>query len=335
MDARARARDAPCVSVPASSPLVPTPPPDDGAARADRLSDVLKELQLSSATYRSLRLRGDWRLRFDGPLRGVHVVVAGTPHLSVDDGPTHALAPGDLVVLPRADAHTMLSGPRSSAAAISSRTLAERSPDRETVFGPDGEEECRIVCGVFFFTEEDHPAVAGLPSCIHVPADANRRPWLEGLTTALVAEAVERGPGSEVVMARLSDALVTRALRHHAETDEEPGWLHGLRDPAIAQALAVVHGGLRRPWTVAGLAAETGLSRTAFAARFTRLVGQPPMHYVLGCRIRHAKTLLRADRLTIEAVAAQVGYSSAAAFSSAFTRHEGLTPGAYRRRSLP
>lgn len=122
----------------------------------------------------------------------------------------------------------------SGNAAYSSLKLADSSRDTETVFG-DGGAETRIVCGVFFFADEDHPAVAGFPSCIHVPADAHRVPWLAGLTHALVAETIERGPGSDVVMARLSDPLVTRALRYHLETSNEPGWLHGLRDPAISR----------------------------------------------------------------------------------------------------
>ncbi len=300
------------------------------ATRQDLLSQVLRELRLESATYRSLVLRGDWRLRFDGPLRGVHVVVQGSPHLALDDGTAYDLSPGDLVVLPRADAHTMCSSADSLAPAYSSTALARRSPDVEAVFGEAGP-VTRLVCGVFFFADDEHPAVQGLPSCIHVPADRVRDPWLDGVTSALVAEATARGPGSEVVMARLSDALVTRALRHHLETAEQPGWLHGLRDPAIARALAALHADLGRQWTVAGLAREAGLSRTAFAARFTALVGQSPMGYAAGCRMRRAQALLRGDRLTVDAVAAQVGYGSDAAFSAAFLRHTGVTPGAYRR----
>ena len=300
----------------------------------DLLSRVLRELRLDSATYRSLRLRGEWRLRFDGPLRGVHVVVAGHPHLSLDDGTAYQLGPGDLVVLPRADAHTMASSADVRRPPYSSLELAERSPDVEAVFGDAGE-ETRIVCGVFFFADDDHPAVAGFPSCIHVPADAQRAPWLRGLTEALVAEAVERGAGSDVVMARLSDALVARALRYHLETADEPGWLHGLRDPAIARALTALHDDLGRPWTVAGLAQEAGLSRTAFAARFSGLVGSSPMEYAYGCRMRRTEALLRGNRLTVEAIANQVGYGSESALSAAFVRYSGTTPGAYRRESAP
>ncbi len=311
------------MSVRAASPSVPTD---------DVLSSVLRELRLDSATYRSLLLRGEWRLRFDGPLRGVHIVASGHPFLALDDGTSHHLGPGDLVVLPRADAHTLSSAADVRRAPYSSRELAERSPDVEAVFG-EGTDEVRIVCGVFFLADEAHPAVSGFPSCIRVPADAQGAPWLAGLTDALVAEAVERGPGSDVVMARVSDALVTRALRYHLETSDEPGWLHGLRDPAVSRALSALHGDLARPWTVAGLAREAGLSRTSFAARFAELVGQAPMEYAFGCRMRRTEALLRSNKMTVAAIAHQVGYGSESALSAAFTRYAGTAPGAYRREA--
>jgi AraC-like DNA-binding protein len=326
MDVTTPPRHPPCVSVRGSSSSVQAGR-DHGI---DLLSQVLRELRLDSASFRSLLLRGEWRLRFDGPLRGVHIVVSGHPYLALDDGTARLLGPGDLVVLPRADAHTMSSAADVRRPAYSSLRLADASPEVETVFG-SGDPETRIVCGVFFFADEDHPAVAGFPRYIHVPANAQEAAWLTGLTQALLAEVVERGPGSDVVMARLSDALVTRALRFHLETTEEPGWLHGLRDPAVSRALSALHRDLRRSWTIASLAQEAGLSRAAFAARFTALVGQSPMEYVFGSRMRRAETLLSSDRLTVAAVAAQVGYGSESALSAAFVRYSGTTPGAYRK----
>ncbi len=317
---------APYVSVRGTPSSVRKPP--DGPR--DLLSQVLSESRMSSATFRALVLRGQWRLRFDGALRGVHIVVSGHPHLALDDGTQRSLGPGDLVVLPRADAHTLSSSATPQGPTYSSLALADSSPDVEVTFGQTGE-QTRIVCGVFFFADDSHPAVAGLPRCIHVPADALRADWLRGLGDAVVAEALERGPGSDVVLARLSDALVTRALRYHLENADEPGWLHGLRDPSISRALTALHDDLARPWTVASLAREAGQSRTAFAARFTALVGQPPMEYTLVCRMRHAQSLLRDKRLTVAAIAGQVGYGSESALSAAFTRFTGTTPGAYRR----
>jgi AraC-like DNA-binding protein len=301
----------------------------------DLLSAVLRELRLASATYRSLSLHAPWRLRFDGGLRGVHVVVHGRCLLTLDGAPPRILVAGDLVVLPQADSHILTSPDGSSAPVVSSLALAQRTSGSLLSAGGAGE-ETRIICGAFTFGEQDHPVVAGLPACIAVPAQGGQAlGWLAGLSAALITEAEEGGPGSEIVMARISDALITRALRHHLETADEPGWLRGLQDPFVSRALAALHADLSAPWTVASLARTAGLSRAAFAARFTRTVGRPPMDYVLHIRIRKAMTLLRAEQATVRKVAAQVGYGSEAALSAAFLRHTGTTPGAYRRSTGP
>jgi AraC-like DNA-binding protein len=301
----------------------------------DVLSSVLRELRLDSATYRSLSLRAPWRLRFDGGLRGVHIVVSGRCLLTLRGAPSTPLESGDLVVLPRADSHELCSLDGVRAPLLSSLALAERTSGTELSAGGQGE-QTRIVCGAFFLGQEDHPAVVGLPTCIHVPGQDGRAPgWLSGLTAALVAETEQGGAGSDIVMARLSDALVTRALRHHLQSADEPGWLRGLRDPYVARALAALHADLAASWTVESLAHAAGLSRAAFAARFTRTVGRPPMDYVLHCRMRKAMTLLRIERATVGKVASRVGYGSEAALSAAFLRHTGTTPGAYRRATTP
>jgi AraC-like DNA-binding protein len=300
----------------------------------DLLSAVLQELRLHSATYRYLELHPPWRLRFDGGLRGVHVVLTGGGTLTPDGQPPRHLGPGDLVVLPRADSHELASPGAAGVPAVSSLELARRTDGNRIVVdgaGPPGE-VTTLLCGAFFFDDTDHPAIAGFPHCIHVPGRHGRAPaWLAGLTAALATETQHGGPGSEIVMARLSDALITRALRHHLETADETGWLRGLRDPHIAKALAAIHTDLAKAWTLPLMARIAGLSRSAFAARFTHIVGQTPMQYLYRHRMRKAATLLRADDATVATIATRVGYGSEAAFSAAFTRHTGMPPGAYRR----
>ncbi len=300
----------------------------------DILSAVLRELRLESATYRSLVLHAPWRLRFDGGLRGVHIVVRGRCVLTLDSGHALELNSGDMVVLPQADSHVLRSPDGKQAPLLSSLALAQRTAGTELSIGAPGGEQTRIVCGAFFLGQENHPAVAGLPSCIHVPGrDGSAPEWLAGLSTALVAEAVEGGPGSEVVMARLSDALVTRALRHHVDSGQDPGWLRGLRDPYVARALTALHEDLSTRWTVESLARAAGLSRSAFAARFTRLVGLAPMAYLFQCRMLTAMKLLRDEKVTVAKAAGRVGYGSEAALSAAFSRYNGTTPGAYRKET--
>lgn len=299
----------------------------------DVLSSVLRELRFESASYRRLDLRAPWRLRFDGGLRGVHIVVQGRCSITVDGEQPRNLETGDLVVLPRADSHQMSSVGDEHGPAESALNLAKRTSGPQLNVGGAGP-TTTILCGAFFFGDDGHPAVAGLQSFIHVPGQRGRSPsWLTGLTGALAAETVDGGPGSEVVMARLSDALITRALRHHVETGEERGWLRGLSDPYVATALTAVHDNLAARWTLQSLAEAAGLSRAAFAARFADTMHQTPLQYVTQCRMRRAMTLLRSEQLPLAAVATRVGYSSEAALSAAFVRHVGLPPGHYRRSS--
>jgi AraC-like DNA-binding protein len=297
----------------------------------DLLSAVLRELRLASAAYFVLELDAPWRVRFDGGLRGVHVVDAGRCVLGVDGADPRTLAAGDLVLLPRADSHELWSEDGARSRPLSSFALAERAVDRRvTVPGPGV--RTRLLCGAFAL-DDDHPAVRGFPRSIVVPGDgAAAPPWVHGLSAALAHEVGDGGPGSEVVMARLSDALVTRALRHHLETSADPGWLAGLRDPGVAAALAAVHAEPAAAWDLAALAAVAGLSRSAFAARFSEVVGQTPMRYVFEYRMRCAARLLTAGGgATVASVASAVGYGSEPAFAAAFVRYAGRPPGAYRR----
>jgi AraC-like DNA-binding protein len=298
----------------------------------DLLSAVLRELRLDSAGYRWLELGAPYRVGFDRPgLRGVHLIARGGCEAVLADGTVHPLAAGDLVIFPRGDAHVLRSPGPAAATPVSGFELAVRTPGTRLRAGGPAVDTV-VVCGAFVAGEPDHPVLRGLPRLVHVPGAGGRPPpWVAPLVDALAAEAFDGGPGSELVMARLSDALLVRALRHHGDTVDQPGWLAGLRDPYVAAALAAVHTDPGRPWSLAALARTAGLSRAAFAARFTDRVGEPAMHYLLALRMQRAKALLRDRRATVAAVAAQVGYSSDVAFAAAFKRAVGTSPGAYRR----
>ena len=278
----------------------------------DLLSAVFRELRFESAAYRWLELGRTFRMDFDQPdLRGVHIVARGTCELAFEDGAVEHLAAGDLVILPRGDHHVL-------------RSYADAN--HETV----------VVCGAFLIGAADHPVLRGLPRAVLVRGDEGRtQPWLAPLIEALSAEAHDGGPGSDLVMARLSDAMVLRALRHYSATIDHRGWLAGLRDPYLAPVLAAVHADLAQPWTLTRLAATAGLSRTAFAARFSDRVGEPAMRYLTALRMQRAKTLLRDERATVTAVAARVGYRSDVGFAAAFKREVGVSPGTYRRGHGP
>lgn len=308
----------------------------EGAApEPDLLSAVLRELRFESAAYRWLELGAPYRVGFDVPgLRGVHLIARGECDLVWRDGTVLPLAAGDLVVVPRGDAHVLRSRGAGGGPVMSTMELARAAEGTRVRAGGPGVDTV-VVCGAFRVHEPDHPALRGLPRTILLPGDAGQPPaGLAHLVYALRAEAFDGGPGSDLVMARLSDALLVRALRQYGDTVERPGWLAGLSDPYVAAALAAIHADLAHPWTLTALARAAGLSRAALAARFTGRVGEPAMRYLLALRMQRAKSLLRDPRTTLGAVATRVGYRSDAAFATAFKREVGVSPGAYRRAAL-
>ena len=219
----------------------------------DVLGSVLQELRFESTEYRSLRLGAPFRVSFAEPgLRGVHVVVEGECEVSVSGRPPHRLRAGDLVLFPRGDAHVLhagrVRGPTQSGVALAMAT--ERGMD---VRAGGAGAETLVLCGAFVITRHDHPALAALPEIVHVTEGSGRERWLAPSVDALSAEVFHGGPGSGVVMTRLSDALVARALGFHVEAAQEPGLLLGLGDPYVA-------GGVRRAISAAGGGYAGGLS---------------------------------------------------------------------------
>jgi AraC-like DNA-binding protein len=184
----------------------------------------------------------------------------------------------------------------------------------------------------------DHPAARNvidlLPPTVLVEASAS--PGLEWMQTTLrlmAAEAGELRPGGEAVITRLGDILVVQALRSWIESDPaaQTGWLGALQDRQIGRAISLIHHEPGRAWTVGSLARELAMSRSALAARFTELVGEPVMQYVRRWRMQVAMSILQEEGATAAELAARLGYRSEAAFNRAFKRVVGVPPGAVRR----
>jgi len=169
--------------------------------------------------------------------------------------------------------------------------------------------------------------VSLLPRLVHIRGD--RR--LATLVQLVAEESLGARPAREVVLSRLLEVLLIEALRSTAGTDAPPGLLRGLSDERLAVAIRCMHDNPTRPWTVAQLAKEAALSRSAFFERFSNAVGAAPMEYLLAWRMALAKNLLRTSKNGVAEVAELVGYSSASAFSVAFSRHVGLSPTRYAR----
>lgn len=170
--------------------------------------------------------------------------------------------------------------------------------------------------------------IAALPMLVVLPADR----WRSPVMALLDAEMVKDEPGQEVVLDRLLDLMLVAVLRAwFAGPDADaPGWYRAHSDPVVGRALRLLQNNPADPWTVASLAAATGVSRATLARRFTELVGEPPMTFLAGWRLALAADLLRDSDATIGAVARQVGYGSSFALSTAFTRVLGVSPQQHR-----
>jgi AraC-like DNA-binding protein len=194
-----------------------------------------------------------------------------------------------------------------------------------------------IVCGSFSFDRTSlKPVTRLLPRFILIKADQTHTLALHSTMQALAAEMSEQAPGSEVVANRLAEVLFIRALRAHIASDPKrnKGWLRAIFDPQMGTALSAIHDRVNTPWTVESLAEAAGMSRSAFAARFKELLSQTPLEYVTEWRMQKAMPLLEQRDKKLIDVARSVGYESDAAFSKAFKRVVGASPGEYLKRGL-
>ena len=205
---------------------------------------------------------------------------------------------------------------------------------------PDGPPEVLLLVGHCAFGSPDAALLVSLlPQLVHVRGEHR----LATLVQLVMDESRARRPGREVILAHLMEVLLIEALRSTAEKNADngkenlaaPGLLRGLADDRLAAALRCMHDDMARAWTVAELAQQSALSRSAFFERFSRAVGVAPMEYLLAWRMACAKDLLRRkEGGGIAAVAGRVGYGSASAFSVAFARHVGMPPARYARGQM-
>lgn len=318
------------MSMHAIEPLDPWPP-------ADPLAEALHFLRMNGAFYCRSELSAPWGLSLP-PMPGYlwfHVVTLGRALLEADESEDRWLQPGDFALVPHGEGHRLRSEPEAPAPGIDELDLEHPSERYEILRHGAGGAPTTLICGAVRF---DHPAarnlVAILPRIIHIEAsNPPQGAWLQSALRLMAAEARELQPGGEAVMTRLADILVIQAIRAWIETDPaaRTGWLGALKDRQIGRAISLIHRQPDRAWTVASLADELAMSRSAFAARFTELVGEPVMHYVARWRMHVALDSLKDEGATVAELASRLGYRSEAAFARAFKRVVGVPPGAVKR----
>lgn len=309
--------------------------------RLDAFASVLSSLHLHSTIYCQAEIAcDDWALRFAAlPVAVFHVVLVGECWFESSDMTTRQrLCAGDMLLLPGGEGHHIVPKP-----GITPRYAIRLDRDvphgRRLLRYGDDEQELVLICGSFDFAVlPHHPLLQSLPAQVVIAGD-NGRPagHLATLFQLIAQEAQAAQLGSDLLLTRLADAVFVEMMRswltQHA--NPPPGWLNACRDPLVGKALHLIHQQPEYAWTVAELAQMVALSRSSFAARFTELVGEPPMQYLTAWRMQLAAYWLRDPYRPVQQVALGIGYETLPAFSKAFKRYAGMSPLAYRLLHLP
>lgn len=265
-----------------------------------------------------------------------HFVAAGTMLLRVEGGDAIEVRAGEYVLLPHNDAHIF--GSDLDVPLLSARDViqAPRAGSISRINHGGGGPGTQLLCGYLASEAPFSPLLAALPPVLKLDVRATPSgAWIESSFRFAASEIAAGRLGSTTVIAKLSELLFVEAVSQFVASlpAERRGWLAGLRDPHVGRALAALHARPTEPWTAEALALEVGMSRSVFAERFTSLVGQPPMQYLTLWRMHVAAQLLREGRGSVAQVGFAVGYESEAAFSRAFKRQLGTSPGAWRKQS--
>lgn len=319
---------------------------------ADVLSDVLRTVRLTGATFFDIMAKAPWVAEQPPREQILPNILPGARHLIayhvfsegscftnlIGDKPFSVEA-GEVLIYTKGDQHVLSSSPGMRANPNGPNPHDAVGGGSQLPFfidvGGSGP-TCRFVCG--FLACDAHPfnpLLDNLPAVIKTSPPKDSSGWLGQLIDQLVRvamiESSGKRAGGESVLAKLSELMFIEVLRQYLEELplEQAGWLSGLRDPFVGKALSTMHAKPALNWTIENLAKEVGISRSVLAERFTSLVGMPPMHYLASWRMQIAAGMLSAG-VNIASVAAQTGYSSEEAFSRAFKKLVGVPPSSWR-----
>ena len=314
----------------------------------DALSDVLRVVRLKGGVFLHAEFTAPWCIssQFTGEdfgrlLEGArhlvlyHYVVEGHMWAQLPDREPVKVEAGEVLILPHNDRHLL--GSHLDLSPVPSNQVVRVPPDGglSVIRHGGGGEKARVVCG-FLGCDRMHgnPLACASPPVVRFDArKGSAAAWMRSSLEFAADEIAAHRAGSETVLAKLSELLFVEAVRRYVEElpDGQTGWLAGLRDPFVSRALSLLHARVAQQWTVEDLGHDIGLSRSALADRFTRLIGEPPMRYLAHWRLQLAAHHLRSSNLPLARIAAQVGYESEAAFNRAFKRSFGVPPATWRK----
>ncbi len=298
--------------------------------RSDPLASVIALLRPETVLSKVVSGRGRWSVRYapyDDPSFGL--ILHGSCFLDLEGVGPVELCEGDFVLLPATPGFTLASDLALTPSAVVASHAEEVRHGSE-----GGPPTLRMLGGYFRFDRANAQLLVRLlPSRILIRGADVGAARLRRIVELIGDETGEHRPGRDLILERLVEVLLVEALRFRSAglATGERGLLAGLGDASLARALRCIHDDVAYRWTVAELARAAGMSRAVFAERFTRKVGMPPLQYLLEWRIALAKDLLRRERAPLAEVAEKIGYQSASAFSTAFSRHAGCPPSVFAR----
>lgn len=298
----------------------------------DPLSDILSLLRVEGVLSARMEARGRWAMRFPA-YRHMKFggVIEGGRWIWVEPDQPVWLQAGDFYLLTDGRPYCVASD-RSLVPIDGAALFESHMGDDGTVRYGNGGDRTMVAAGRFTFADDQAVRLLRLlPPVVHVPCGSPGSAPLGALLPLIGAEVETKAPGQLVAASSLANLVLVQILRAYlASGPLGPSWLAGMADPRIGAALCLMHDGPKRPWTVDQLARSVGMSRTAFSERFRARVGTPPLDYLTRWRMMMAANALRNGSQSLGEVADAVGYGSATAFSLAFKRETGRSPGRFR-----
>ena len=308
----------------------------------DVLDEILGSLRLTGGVVVDARANGDWSMvsqftaehcaayfPVPGTLVAYHYIRRGELWAEVEGYPKVRVGEGSVLVLTRNDRHLLYTG--EGLTPIDANDLLRPGenggPATITIEGEGPSVE--IFCGFLGVSEYKHPLFDCLPPLLVLDPDDSGRDWVASSMRFLSTD--QKSPD---MLARVAEVFVSHAIRRYLELSagNVKGWIGGLKDAAVARALAVIHNRYAEELDIETLAREAGVSRSVLGERFAALIGEPPMRYCARWRMRTAANLLRDGKQNAANLAYAVGFNSEAAFNRAFKREFGDPPMTWKRK---
>jgi AraC-like DNA-binding protein len=327
----------------------------------DVLSDLLRTARLKGAIFYYIEGADPWVAEVPAARELVPAIMPGAEHMIEFHGVARGscwgaitgqspvrLEEGDIIMFPQGDAHVMSSAPGLRAGRVDTGVyFTPRPPQLPFSLNISGENvttahldgggavQTTLVCGFLGCDARPfNPLISSLPRVLHMRGiAAGGNSWIAQFLRTAVDESNRRRPGGEAILERMSEMMFVEVLRRYVDSlpPEQTGWLAGMRDAGVGRALALFHERPSDRWTVERLGEEAGVSRSVLHERFVHFIGKPPMQYLAEWRMQLAARKLRDSDAKLIEIALDVGYESEAAFSRAFRRAMGESPGAWRR----